>query len=108
MHFFAANKRPILDSRPVVERAAANLPKYSIVSIQIGPRDKNLPGCSTPVPSYVYRIWYIVKTVHPNQDSKPEIQSASSPLSNKVPAASQYPQTTKFCQDAQLHRRVYC
>lgn len=38
MHF-VSNKRPILDSRPVVERAAANLPKWSNVSIQVDPRE---------------------------------------------------------------------
>ena len=41
---FAANKRPILNSRPAIKRAAANLPKCSNVSIQIAPRDKILPG----------------------------------------------------------------
>ena len=41
---FAANKRPILNSRPMIKRAAANLPKCSNVSIRIAPRDKILPG----------------------------------------------------------------
>ena len=36
------------------------------------------------------------------------MQSTSPPLSNTVPVDAQYPPTTKFCQDAQLHRRVHC
>ena len=42
------------------------------------------------------------------RDLKPAMQSASPPVSDTVPAASEYPPTANFCQDTQLHRLVNC